>query len=140
MKTAWIVLPAILLAGEPARALDVYCFNKGGSLPSGAEYTHDWIITNEKARKPQTWLEKKNNKPPSGCRIDFDSVGGMYRPIEILARPKSGEFKSTHNAIYYRSTTSGEDQVSVRWHRLDRTGKPESSIVHLRIKVVDGPI
>jgi hypothetical protein len=129
MKTAWIVLPAILLAGEPARALDIYCFNKGGSLPSGAEYTHDWIITNEKARKP-----------PSGCRIDFDSVGGMYRPIEILARPKSGEFKSTHNAIYYRSTTSGEDQVSVRWHRLDRTGKPESSIVHLRIKVVDGPI
>lgn len=140
MKAAGIVLPVLLLAGEPARALDVYCFNKGGSLPEGAEYTHDWIITNEKARKPQTWLEKKQNKPPSGCGLNFNSFGEMYRPIEILARPKNGEFKSTHNAIYYRSTKSGEDRLSIRWHRLDRVGRPTSSILHLNIKVVDGPL
>jgi hypothetical protein len=91
-------------------------------------------------RKPQTWLQKKQNKPPLGCGIDFNSFGEMYRPIEILVRPKNGEFRSSHNAIYYRSTRSGDDRVSVRWHRRDRTGRPTSSIIHLRIKVVDGPL
>ena len=139
MKTAWILLPAMLLAGTPARAADLYCFNRGGTLPAGAEYTHDWIVTNEKARKPRMW-QGRIQKPPSGCRIDFNSVGGMYRPIEILARPKNGEFKSTHYSVYYRSTKSGEDYLSIRFHRLGRTGSPESSVINLRIRVVDRPI
>ena len=137
MKAVWILLPAMLVVTCTAQAGDIYCFNKGGTSPAGTELTDDWYVVNSKVRKPQL---PGQTKPTVGCRIDFSSVGGMYRPIEVITRPKLGDLKTSHNALFYRSDKNGEDQISVRFHRVGRTGQLESSIIHLRVHVVDKPL
>jgi hypothetical protein len=138
MKIAgWILLPMLLLGTASARARDIYCDSKGGSLPNGTERTFDWFIVNDKVRTPQL---KGATRPSSGCRISFNAVGGMHRPIEVVTRPKLGEITTTYNTLLYRSTKNGEDLVTIRYHRLGRTGGAESAVVHYRIHVVDKPL
>jgi hypothetical protein len=138
MKIAgWILLPALLLGATSAQARDIYCDSKSGSLPNGTERTHDWFVVNSTVRKPQL---PGQTKPSTGCYISFVSFGGMYKPPEIIAKPKLGVATTTANRIIYRSAKNGEDLVSVRFHTLGRTGAIQSAIVHYRIHVVDKPL
>jgi hypothetical protein len=138
MKAMSLLLPALLVAGiSNAQAGETYCNVRGGSLSAGVEFTHDWYVVNYKVRKPQL---PGQTKPSTVCGINFNSVGGMHRPIEILVRPKLGEIKTTYNSVAYRSAKNGEDFMSIRFHRLGRTGSPESSVLNLRIHVVDRPL
>ena len=137
MKGMWILLPALLLGTASAQARDIYCDTKGGSLPAGSECTEDWYVTNYKVRKPQL---PGQTTASTSCGISFESIGGMYRPIEVLTRPKLGEIRTSYNRFSYRSAKNGEDLVSIKFHRLGRTGALESSVIHFRIHVVDHPL
>jgi hypothetical protein len=134
---AWILVPALLLSVGSAQARDVYCDARSHALPNGTERSLDWYVVNDTVRKPQL---PGRTKASSGCSITFSSLGGTTRPIEIIASPKLGEAKTTLNRLDYRSKKNGEDLVTVRFHRVGRTGGLESSIVHYRIHVTDQPL
>jgi hypothetical protein len=138
MKAAWILLPALLLLSPGiAQARDIYCDVKDGNLPDGAERTADWYVVNSTVRKPH--LPGQTKASPI-CGITFHSGGGMYRPIELLSKPKLGEAKTTYNRLTYESARNGDDLVSVRFYQAGRTGGLESATVHFRIHVVDKPL
>jgi hypothetical protein len=134
MKPAWILLPLLLLGSTAAGARDIYCdLNGGGST----DRTREWAVVNANVRKPQL---PGQTRATSYCSISYESVGGMYRPIEVVTRPKLGEIKTTHNRLYYRSVRNGEDFVSIRMHRVGRTGGLESSVFSYHIRVTDRPL
>jgi hypothetical protein len=134
MKAALILLPVLLLGSTAASARDIYCdLNGGGST----DRTREWFVVNTNIRKPQL---PGQTKPNPYCSVSFQSVGGMYRPIEIVTPPKLGEVKTGHNRLLYRSVRNGEDFVAIRMHRVGRTGGLESSIFSYRIHVVDKPL
>ena len=128
------MVPILLIGGGSAQARDVYCDMRGGGSP---DRVRQWFVVNEKVRKPQLPGRKK---PTIGCSVAFQSVGGMYRPIELVTRPKLGEVKIGHNRLYYRSAKNGEDFVSVRLHEVSRTGGLISNVFQYRIQVVDRPL
>jgi hypothetical protein len=134
---AWILVPALLLSVGSAQARDVYCNTRDGTLPNGVERTADWYVVNSTARKPH--LPGQTKASPI-CGITFHSGGGMYRPIELLTKPKLGQAKTTHNRLTYQSARNGEDFVSVRFYQVGRAGGLESAIVHFRIHVTDQPL
>jgi hypothetical protein len=134
MKAGWILLPALWLGAGAAQARDIYCDMKGfGST----DRVREWFVVNSSVRKPQ--LPGQTTPNPS-CSISFQSLGGMYRPIEIVTKPKLGEAKTSYNRLYYRSSKSGEDFVSIRQYEVGRTGGTESSVFQYRIHVVDKPL
>ncbi len=134
MKAAWILLPALLFGGTAAYARDIYCDLNGGGSP---DRTREWSVVNANARKPQL---PGQIKPTSYCSIGFESLGAMYRPIEIVTKPKLGEVKTGHNRLFYRSVRNGEDFVAIRMHRVGRTGGLESAVFSYRIRVTDKPL
>ena len=134
MKATWILLPALLLGTASAQARDTYCDFKGYGSP---DRVREWFVVNEKVRTPQL---PGSTKPPSGCAINMESVGGMYRPLEVVTKPKLGEFRTTYNRVYYRSFRNGEDFIAVRVHEVGRTGTLQSFILQYRIHVVDHPL
>jgi hypothetical protein len=134
MKGIWILLPALLLGVASAQARDTYCDFKGYGSP---DRVREWFVTNEKVRTPQL---PGSSKAPSGCAISMESVGGMYRPLEVVTKPKLGEFRTTHNMVYYRSFKNGEDFIAVRVYEVGRTGTLGSHVLQYRIHVVDRPL
>ncbi len=135
MKSAsWILLPALLLGTTVAQARDIYCDMKGGGSPNRVR---DWYVVIDKARTPQLPGSKK---PSIGCGVSFSSVGGMYRPLELVTKPTLGEVKTGRNSIHYRSSKSGEDFLSIRLHEVGRTGSLTSGVFQYRIHVVDRPL
>ena len=137
VKAGWILLPALLLGGTGAQALEIYCNYNGGSLPYGTERFRDWHVVNYTVRKPQLPGQQKRLE---WCSVTYQAFGGIYRSPEIVTMPKLGEAKTTANKLLYRSSKNGEDLVSVRFHYLGRTGQPESALVHYRIHVTDKPL
>jgi hypothetical protein len=134
MKAASILLAILLLGSTAASARDIYCdLNGGGS----SDRTREWFVVNANVRKPQL---PGQTKPFPYCSVVFESVGGMYRPIEIVTPPKLGEAKTGHNRLLYRSVKNGEDFVAIRMHRVGRTGSLESSVFSYRIHVTDKPL
>jgi hypothetical protein len=134
MKAAWLLLPALMLGNATANARDVYCDMNGGGSP---DRTREWSVVNANARKPQL---PGQTKATSYCFISFESQGAMYRPIEIVTRPKLGEVKTGHNKLFYRSVRNGEDFVAIRMYRVGRSGGLESYVFSYRIHVVDKPL
>src|SRR5690242_3961182 len=135
MKVTALLLPA-LLAGSlsAAQARDIYCdVNVGGST----DKVRQWTVVNSKVRKPQL---PGSTKPSIGCSINFNSVGGIYRPIEIVTKPKLGEARTNYNTLFYRSAKNGEDYVAIRMNQVTRNGGTESLIFKYRITVIDRPI
>jgi hypothetical protein len=137
MKAAWLLLAILLLSVGDAHAMDVYCSARGGSLPNGVDISDDWYVVNYKVRKPQL---PGQTKPITSCGISFNSVGGMYRPIEVVTRPKLGELATSYNRVSYRSAKNGDDILVIRFHRLGPSGGRETSLLTLRIHVVDKPL
>lgn len=141
MKALWMaagsLAAALSLSTGSAQARDIYCDVKGGRLPDGAERTDDWYVVNSTVRKPQ--LPGQTKASPI-CGITFNSVGGMHRPIEMIAKPKLGQAQTTYNRVTYSSAKSGEDSLTIKFHHLGRTGGIQSAIVHFRIHVVDRPL
>lgn len=133
MKTIWI-LAALLLGAGSAQARDIYCDMKGGGSPNRVR---DWYVVVDQVRTPQLPGSKK---PTIGCSVHFSSVGGMYRPLELVTKPTLGQVKTGRNSIYYRSSKSGEDFLSIRLHEVGRTGSLTSGVFQYRIHVVDRPL
>jgi hypothetical protein len=134
MKAAWVFLPALLLSTAGAQARDIYCdLNGGGS----AARTREWFVVNANARRPQLPGQTKSNPY---CGVNYESIGAMYRPIEIVTKPTLGEVKTGHSRLVYRSSKSGEDFLAVRMYRVGRTGGLESAVYSYRIHVVDHPL
>ena len=134
MKAATILLAILLLSGATAQARDVYCDFKGGGSP---DRVRDWFVVNSAVRKPQL---PGQTKPSTGCTVVFNSVGGMYRPIELVTKPTLGEAKTGYNTLHYRSAKNGDDFVAVRMHEVGRTGSLETRLFQYRIHVVDRPL
>jgi hypothetical protein len=127
-------LSILLLGSTAASARDIYCdVNGGGST----DRTREWFVVNANVRKPQLPGQTKSNPY---CSVVYSSFGGMYRPIEIVTKPKLGEAKTGHNRLFYRSVRNGEDFVAIRMHRVGRTGGLESEIFSYRIHVTDKPL
>jgi hypothetical protein len=138
MKATWILLPFLLLPVGNVQARDIYCHLVGGGvLHNGGEFSRDWYVVNSQVRKPQL---PGQTKPTVGCTITYSSLGPMYRPVEILQKPKLGELQTGNSRISYRSSRTGEDVIRVRFHTVGRTGGLESSVITYRIHVVDRPI
>jgi ABC-type phosphate/phosphonate transport system substrate-binding protein len=66
----------------------------------------------------------------------------MYRPIEIIQRPKLGQVRILHTyRVFYQSPRNGDDTFAVRVHWVQATtGKLQSAIVHYNIHVTDQPL
>ena len=134
MKAVWILAATLALSAGSAQARDIYCDMKGCGSP---DRVRDWFVVVDKVRTPQLPGSKK---PSIGCSVLFSSVGGMYRPIELITRPKLGEVRTSHNRISYRSSRVGQDLVAIRLHEVGRTGALTSHIIQYRIHVVDRPL
>jgi hypothetical protein len=69
-------------------------------------------------------------------------VGGLYRPIEIVQRPKLGQARITRNyRINYSSAKNGEDEMMVRIYFIPKgTTRQATLTVHYHITVTDQPI
>lgn len=135
VKLILLALPALVAAGvSAAQARDIYCDMKGGG---STDRVREWLVVNYKARTVQLPGQKK---PSTSCSITFNSVGGIYRPIEIVTKPKLGEAKTSYGTLYYRSARSGEDFVAIRMHEVTRNGGTQSFIFKYRITVTDRPL
>jgi hypothetical protein len=66
----------------------------------------------------------------------------MYRPIEIIQRPKLGQARIINTyRVFYQSASNGDDALTVRVHWVQAsTGKLQSAIVHYNIHVTDQPL
>jgi hypothetical protein len=107
---------------------------KGGG---STDRVRDWFVVNYKARTPQL---PGQTKPTTSCSINFNSVGGIHRPIEIVTKPKLGEAKTSYGTLYYRSARNGEDYLAIRMHEVTRTGGLQTLIFKYRIIVTDRPL
>lgn len=98
-----------------------------------------WHVVNSTVRTVQMPTQKK---PSTGCNDDWSSVGGMYRPIEIIQAPKLGEARILHTyRVFYKSAKNGHDALTVRIYLAERrTGRLGSAIVHYNITVTDKPL
>jgi hypothetical protein len=140
MKTGWIVPALLLLGSGNAWGRDIYC---AGShtlhLIEGAELQKIWRVVNSTVRRVQL---PGRTKPSTGCSYSWNSVGGLYRPIEIVQRPKLGQARITRNyRINYSSAKNGEDEMMVRIYFIPKgTTRQATLTVHYHITVTDQPI
>jgi hypothetical protein len=138
------VLAAAVLVGMPltdaAQARDFYCRHSGiRNIYDGGEFDENWEVVNSSVRRVQMPTQ---TKPTTGCRISWRSVGGFYRPPEIIEVPRLGSARVVSNyRISYQSERNGQDRVTTRIHWLNASsGKPQSAIVHYNIRVTDRPL
>jgi hypothetical protein len=139
MRSGWILLPALLLVMPGrAQALETYCDGQGGRVHDGGEYHRTWTVVHPSARRVQL---PGQTKPTTWCTSSWASVGGMYRPIEIIKPPKhgKGQISSTYRVSYLASKL-GPDEMSIRIHWVGMTGQLQSAVVHYRINVIDRPL
>jgi hypothetical protein len=136
MKAGWMVLPALLLGAGTAHAAEIYCNSQGGTFPEGTNLTREWYVTAATARKPQLGQAKAT----TSCSINFSTLSGMHKPIEIVAKPTLGQATTTLTKIFYKPAKTGEDSITVRFQYIGRTGRLQTSMGTYRIHVVDRPL
>jgi hypothetical protein len=140
MKIGWILSLLLLLISGSAWSGEIYC--RGSHtihFYPGGEFHKTWDVVNSTVRKVQL---PGRTKPTTGCSSDWNSVGGMYRPIEIIQAPKLGQARIVHTyRVFYKSAKNGQDALTIRLHWVDRhTGKLSSAVVHFDIHVTDQPL
>jgi hypothetical protein len=133
-----IVLVALtcLAATTSAQGMEVYCRSDGfARMENGVESRLSWFVVNSKARR--AWPGEPRPRP--GCGDSRASVGPMYRPPEMIQRPRLGRAAVVSNyRVYYESARAGKDTMTIRLHWLHpTTGKQQSAIVHYDIHVSD---
>jgi hypothetical protein len=138
MKFALLLLPALLLAGDPAWALEIYCdiSGKGRVYPDG-HFERLWMVVHPSARKVQM---PGQTKPTTSCSVSYNSVSAMYRPIEIIKAPQLGtaEVLNTYRVVYRPSKLGSDDLViKIFWNR---RGVLAEATVRYNIQVVDQPL
>jgi hypothetical protein len=138
VRVKWIVLAALLATTEVAWSLETYCDSDSVRLYNGGHFEKKWSVTHATARRVQLPGQKE---PTKWCSISFGSVGGMYRPIEIVQPPKVGQAKVTNTyRVLYQSAKPGPDELTIKVHWIGRTGALQEATVHYSIQVVDKPL
>jgi len=143
MKTLWrlyfIVSVLLLLGAVRVQATDFYCRHSGTRVFDGSEVEESWEVVNSSVRRVQLPIQ---TKPTTGCSINWNSVGALYRPPEITEAPRLGSARAVNNyRIFYQSARNGQDRLTVRVHWINgATGKRQSAIVHYNITVTDRPL
>lgn len=122
-----------------ASAREIYCrFDQGLSVHDGGEYSRNWTVVTSGVRTVQ--LAGKD-KPTKGCSSNWRSLGGFYRPIEIVKGPSLGGARvGPRYRVFYASTRTGNDELAFKVHWLSRTGEKQSALVKYNISVVDKPM
>jgi hypothetical protein len=138
MQTRWIFAVPLLLSSGNAWSRDSYCSVSHVSARDGGEYRATWRVVNSTVRK----VRPPETKPTTGCDFSWNSVGGMYRPVEIVQAPKLGQVRIVHTyRVFYTSAKNGQDTMTTRLHWLDKSnGKRSSAIIHYDIQVTDKPL
>src|SRR5258708_13346181 len=92
MSNTRIIASALAVAGvlsmllaDAAQARDFYCRHSGiRNIYDGGEFDENWEVVNSSVRRVQ--MPGQTN-PTTGCHISWRSVGGFYRPPEIIHAP-----------------------------------------------------
>jgi hypothetical protein len=138
MRGLWIVF-ACMLATNSAHGMDIYCKLDILNVFNAGEYHANWYVVNSGARRPQL---PGQVKPYPGCNSNWNSLGAMYRPPEVIQAPKLGRVQMINNyRVFYQSARSGEDALSIRVHWIEwSSGKLQSAVVRYDIHVKDQPL
>jgi hypothetical protein len=139
MKAGGIIMLAALLISGSAWSGEIYCESNHTHPYNGGEFHSKWYVVNSSVRKAQLPGQKK---PSTACYVSWSSVGAMYRPIEIIEKPKLGQAAVFRTyTVGYRSAKNGQDSFAYRLHWVDaRTGKLSSAVIRVDIQVVDKPL
>lgn len=147
MSNTRIITSALAVAGvlfmllaDAAQARDFYCRHSGiRNIYDGGEFDENWEVVNSSVRRAQ--MPGQTN-PTTGCHISWRSVGGFYRPPEIIEAPRLGSARAVSNyRIFYQSARNGQDRVITRIHWINASsGKLQSAIVRYNITVTDRPL
>lgn len=75
------------------------------------------------------------------CRIGFRSIGGTFRPPEILQPASLGTLQVRGPTLYiYKSDRIGRDRAVVRQYWNGRDGREQSAVITMEIEVVGAPM
>jgi hypothetical protein len=131
MKVSWSLLPPLLLMTAPAGALESYCDSSYVRVRDGGHYEAPWKVVHPKARRGGS----------TTCSLSYSSVGGMYRPIEIIKAPRNGEAHISNTyRIVYKPSKIGPDELVIKIHWIGQTGERSAGTVRYNIQVVDRPL
>src|SRR5258708_9743349 len=115
MSNTRIIASALAVAGvlsmllaDAAQARDFYCRHSGiRNIYDGGEFDENWEVVNSSVRRVQ--MPGQTN-PTTGCHISWRSVGGFYRPPEIIEAPRPCSARPVSNyRIFYQSPRNGQD-------------------------------
>jgi hypothetical protein len=138
MKTGWAFVVAALLISSNAWGREIYCDSRGVAIYDGADLHMIWHVVNSKVRTVQI---PGQTKPTAWCGAAFNTAGEIYRPIEIIQRPKLGQARVAQRyMVGYTSAKSGHDAMAIRIHWLMSGGKPASAVIHIDVDVTDKPL
>ena len=129
-------LAAVLFFPSIGLAAETYCQSPSLVLYDGSDQTIEWVVTRVQARKVQKIGQEK---PTRGCSRDF-RPNGLILTREILTPAKLGKFRAVNKySVYYESEKLGLDEIAYKttWENGGRIG---SSVIRLKVRVVDGPI
>jgi hypothetical protein len=121
-----------------SHARETYCSGSYVRVYDGGTFASEHTAVIGSARKTQ--LPGQRN-PTTGCSYNWNSLGGFYRPIEILKQPRLGSVSVPQKyRIFYKPTKVGNDEFVVRIHWIGPVGKLQSAVVTYRIRNIDRPI
>jgi len=102
-----------------SQASETYCQGEGGRIYDGGTFTINNTTVIGSARKPQL---PGQEKATTGCSYNWNSLGGFYRPIEVIKQPKLGAVSVPRKyLIFYKPTKTGNDEFVVRIQPLLKT-------------------
>jgi hypothetical protein len=135
LKTTLIsaALATIALGALPANAT-TYCRSDPVSVHDGATVTTSWQMTSSRARR---MVHPSQKAPTTHCSTGWRVLGGFYRPIEMIEKPRLNTATSGRYAISYRALNAGNDRMVIRVYWLSRTNQTMSGTVIYNIQVVD---
>ncbi len=133
-KALLLTLPTLALLGAAPAQATTYCRSDGARVHDGAVVTTGWTMTSSRAR---FILHPSQRAPTTHCSVSWRSLGGFYRPIEILERPRLNTATSSRYQISYRALNPGLDRLVIRVHWLGLQNQPMSAVVIYNISVVD---
>lgn len=132
---ARLLLSALVLffLGVSAAQATTYCEAGALNLQDGATLTTSWRMTSSQARRI---VHPAQTKPTSTCVFTWRVLGGFYRPIEILEKPRLNTAVAGRYALSYRALNLGHDRMVIRIYWLTPSNQTRSATVIYDIDVV----
>jgi hypothetical protein len=119
---------------------EIYCLaDQNVRVFDGQETSVNWTVVTTAARRPQI---PGQQRPTTGCAFSWQTLGAMFRPIEIIQNTKLGRTQiGPRYRIFYSSDKPGADELVVRlfWVK-GTTSALATGTVRYHITVLDHPI